>query len=163
MVKNSQKSFYTYLILTILYAAMIFYLSSRQAVPQPSDFLMMDFLLKLAGFIELIGLGSLLIPAYLAYLHLDKLLHAVLFTGFGFLAYLTINNTKAAKYAPIFVLMIGAIYAVTDEVHQSFVVGRTPSSLDFLSDVIGILFAIATVYCVKLIKAPSPQKKEYDN
>ena len=163
MVNNSQKSFYTYLILTVLYATMIFYLSSRQTVPQPSDFLMMDFLLKFAGFIKLIGLEALLIPAYLAYLHLDKFLHVVLFTGFGLLTYLTINNTKAAKYAPILVLMIGAIYAVTDEVHQSFVMGRTPSPLDFISDVIGILLAIATVYCVKLIKVSSPQKKEYDN
>ena len=161
MAENSKNRFYVYLIFVILYALMIFYLSSKQTIPTPLDFIGFDILLKIAGFIERIGLKLLLAPFYLAYLHLDKFLHVVLYAGLGFLLYFTISNTKSAKYAPILVLMIGTIYGITDEVHQSFVVGRSASFFDLFADIIGISLAIMAVHCVKLLKLLLHKKVSY--
>lgn len=42
----------------------------------------------------------------------------------------------------LFVLLIGSIYAMSDELHQSFVPGRMPDIFDFLVDVIGIILSL---------------------
>lgn len=149
--QNSQKIFYTYLILTVSYAAMIFYFSSKPTSPKPPDFIRLEILITFKDFIGRIGLNFLLILINLTHIHLDKLLHLILYAGFGFLLYFTIKHTNAAKYASILVILIGAIYGFTDEIHQSFVEGRTASPIDFIFDVIGVILFIGMVNLVKFL------------
>ena len=42
-------------------------------------------------------------------------------------------------------LLTGVLYAISDEVHQSFVPGRGPSVQDVLIDSLGVIFGILVV------------------
>jgi len=54
------------------------------------------------------------------------------------LNYEDLNELKSISYP----LMIGAIYAASDEFHQSFVLGRGPSIADVTIDSMGVLTGI---------------------
>ena len=49
--------------------------------------------------------------------------------------------TRAVKREPL-AFLLGSLYAVTDEVHQSFVSGREGSPLDWLVDTIGVALGV---------------------
>jgi len=74
---------------------------------------------------------------------LKKLGHA---SAYGLLAWLYLRalrgNTSAAGRLRLLSLVLAVIYAVTDEVHQSFVPGRHPSPLDVLIDGAGAALAM---------------------
>jgi len=53
----------------------------------------------------------------------------------------TIVLTKKSSRI-FYVLIIGIIYGLTDELHQSFVPGRTSDIYDFLVDLIGIILSL---------------------
>ena len=95
----------------LLFAAAIFWLSSRSGVPHlpgPTD--------KILHFGEFFVFSLLLWRAFAGEL-------------FG----------KFALWRCIAVLLIGCAYALLDEVHQSFVPGRYASIYDWFADVAGIL------------------------
>lgn len=96
--------------LTIIYAAMIFYFSSKPTpLPEgvskaiPSTFL---------HFLEYIGFGILL-----------------------FASFLSSGNKK--KTALLLAVIVAAIYGITDEIHQYFVPGRVCSVIDATADALG--------------------------
>jgi VanZ family protein len=51
---------------------------------------------------------------------------------------------RAVRREPTAVLL-GSLYAVTDEVHQSFVAGRHGSPLDWLIDTAGVVAGVAVM------------------
>jgi hypothetical protein len=73
---------------------------------------------------------------------LDKILHTVLYTGFGFcLSYSLVRvDRKAAGPRLIILILLGAVLGGLDEFHQSFVPGRNPDAADAAVDVLGVLF-----------------------
>jgi len=73
-----------------------------------------------------------------------------------FLIILIKGNSKLKPKQIIWVLIITVIYAIFDEIHQSFVPGRSSTIKDILIDCIGILLAIL-IYPKKEIKT----KKEF--
>ncbi len=91
---------------------------------------------------------------------LDKILHAVGYFFFGasviimsLVNFPTVNKRKKI----IIVMIIGMVYAFSDEIHQSFVPGRDADILDWLADVIGITASLLLYYKTKfgkLIKIP---------
>jgi VanZ family protein len=94
----------------ILYAALIFWLSSLSRVPtgpENSD--------KVFHFFEYFLFAALLWRALRQ--HFQKRMFGRILT----------------------VLLMGAIYAASDEIHQIFVPGRTSSVFDWIADVAGIL------------------------
>jgi len=75
----------------------------------------------------------------------DKLLHLIGFFFYGistqlFINTICINQKKSSRI--FYVLIIGIIYGLTDELHQSFVPGRTSDIYDFLVDLIGIILSL---------------------
>lgn len=60
----------------------------------------------------------------------DKGAHFLEYSGLGLLARGAFGSWPAA-------LMLGAIYGITDEIHQSFVPGRDANGADWLADVLG--------------------------
>ena len=101
---------------TVLYAIAIFLLSSTTSVP-----------------------GE---PPMLDIPHFDKLSHVMLFGGFGLLLFhcgffIFKNDVKKDYWA----FGVGICYAILDEVHQSFVPGRSASVGDVIADTIGIFIA----------------------
>jgi VanZ family protein len=103
-----------YLLLTILYCAALFWLSSTA---NPIRFE----------------------PAFVGE---DKLVHAGLYAGLAFLVSLGMHrrnprpNRPVQFWAPV---VFASLYGVSDEFHQYFVPGRTPDIGDICADAAGAL------------------------
>ena len=100
----------------ILWAGLIFVLSAQPALPGPETFVL-DFIIKKIGHITV-------------YLILYLLLYRAFFT----------QKLSVLKIS-ILIFMIGFVYAMSDEWHQSFVPGRTPTIKDLGFDSLGMLIA----------------------
>jgi uncharacterized membrane protein/VanZ family protein len=136
-----RRKFRIFVALTCVYAVFIFYLSSLSSPPGPQG---IAFLSGVVHFIADLGLGFLLVPVYIVFQHSDKFAHAILYTGFGLLLYLVLRSSRKdvlIKYAAPLSILIGTLYAVTDELHQSFVLYRSASSMDLGADFAGLLCA----------------------
>lgn len=76
----------------------------------------------------------------------DLVAHFIEYSIFGYLLtralYLQSNNS-VRKYAILLGIILGFIYAVFDEFHQSFVPGRVASLSDLTADGLGVLMAQA--------------------
>jgi VanZ family protein len=72
---------------------------------------------------------------------LRKAAHLVIFAVLAFLVMRALGRVRTRD-----VLLIGfaltAVYAASDEVHQSFVVGRSPMVTDVLIDIVGVVVGI---------------------
>ncbi|MEE8168173.1 MAG: VanZ family protein [Candidatus Hydrothermarchaeales archaeon] len=100
----------------LVYAGVIFYLSSLPYVPGSG----------------IVGLEQI-DPERL-------LLHLVEYGIFGFLlfrAFVSTENSSFVERALLLATLIGFFYGITDEVHQYFVPLRSPSIADAISDGIG--------------------------
>jgi VanZ family protein len=108
-----------YWLPVLLYALLIFYLSS---LPHPEDELP-DFIFKKLS---------------------DKFLHLVEYTVLGLLCYRALRRgtgPSVARRAMIITIMAVSFYGMTDEVHQAFVPFRESSWLDWLADTMGGVIA----------------------
>ncbi len=53
---------------------------------------------------------------------------------------LAYGRSRALVKPPhVLLLLLGALYGATDELHQVFVAGRTPDPTDWLADITGLL------------------------
>jgi VanZ family protein len=66
---------------------------------------------------------------------LRKLAHVGEYAVLGALLYRAVRREPAAVF-------LGSLYAVTDEVHQSFVTGRNGSPVDWLIDTAGVVAGV---------------------
>lgn len=80
---------------------------------------------------------------------LRKIAHAAEFGILTFLAYKAFNleNKPKTKKALILAFVFSFCYAISDEIHQSFVLGRQASVLDVGIDSLGII--LVTFYLAK--------------
>jgi VanZ family protein len=108
-------NFLYYLVPPFLYAALIFYLSNQSDLKPPVEFKMSD-----------------------------KLIHVLEFGMLSFLVMRAIKKTKTGitGIRPFVMGMAGTwIYAISDEIHQYFVPGRSCSLGDIIADGAGIFIA----------------------
>jgi VanZ family protein len=104
----------------------IFCFSSIPSKAMP-NFGLIDFLVKKGG--HALGFGLLALSYYYGY------------TG---------NWFEWKPLRAISALILAALFAVTDEYHQSFVPGRQPSVTDIMIDVVGSGVAlIAAMWCIR--------------
>ena len=81
----------------------------------------------------------------LSFFSVDKLLHIIEYFLLGFLLF---NSLVSKTNFPIILcLFLGGAFAVLDEVYQSTVIGRVPSSFDVIADFIGLTLSI---FCNKI-------------
>lgn len=74
----------------------------------------------------------------------DKVVHAGLYTVLGLaLAYARFCGPSAIPHG--MVIVIGAFYGASDEWHQHFVPGRSPSWGDWVADVAGVVLGYGLV------------------
>ena len=95
----------------------------------------------------------------------DKVAHIVEYAIFGFFirrALVFQNNEFIQKYANHLTLLIGSLYAVSDEIHQAFVPGRHADVGDVIADILGIILVLAVYFCVKQIKKWSIRKSVFE-
>lgn len=92
-----------------------------------------------------------------------KLAHFTLYALGGFLIYNLKLNNKNVKNNLILTIIIGFIYAISDEIHQLFVPGRSGLVTDVLIDTLGIttgaLIYIFLLKCVQKVKNSIKQNK----
>jgi len=73
----------------------------------------------------------------------DKVLHFAAYAGLGgLLAY----GGAPAALGPLPLIAIGSMYGASDEVHQSFVPGRTPDLLDWVADTLGVIAVVLAAH-----------------
>lgn len=83
-----------------------------------------------------------LTPPKIEFILLDKLVHFVIYAFLSYLLFLAFFKTGKNlfhKNAHLFSISIGILYALTDELHQKFVPGRSCDFFDFLADGIGVI------------------------
>lgn len=112
------KSFIVAFLPAIAWATFIFILSSQQQLPSPSSTLY-NYLFKKAAHITVYFVLSWLIDRGLSQ---------------------TTTLSKHTRFRATF--MVCLFYAISDEVHQSYIPGRTASLFDIGFDTIGIIFGV---------------------
>ncbi len=80
-----------------------------------------------------------------------KVAHFCVYAVLGVSTYMLVvtNFGKNGKKAIFTALIVCALYAVTDEVHQLFIEGRSGSGKDVLLDSAGALFGISFIHTAK--------------
>lgn len=83
--------------------------------------------------------------------HFDKLVHVVLFAGFGFLWFQAARSRRGLTW----VLVAGVALAVFTEFGQALpIVGRDSDPFDGLADVVGLLIGLASGYAFNGLLSP---------
>jgi len=140
--------FFLFMFLSIIYAAFIFYLSSQSDLTDHIGFLKKSNFRELVIILEDMGFDTIRDISHIIYDNYDKILHFGLYAGFGTVLYLTMHFSKRTfirKYAVVIAFIIGVLYAITDEYHQSFVAGRSSNIADWMADCAGIAFSVITM------------------
>ncbi len=88
------------------------------------------------------------IPDVLEFWNSDKLLHGIAYGGLATLAFVAARNPWTAWF-----MAVG--YGVVDEIHQSYVPGRSCSGLDLVADALGAALAVTVAAAWLRRRAPS--------
>ncbi|MDQ1144181.1 VanZ family protein [Bacillus sp. SORGH_AS 510] len=67
-------------------------------------------------------------------------------TVFGILAFLLFKSVETSNFSYLLAWILTALYAMSDEYHQSFMPGRTATYKDVLIDSFGALVVLSVVY-----------------
>ena len=94
-----------------------------------------------------------------------KIAHFSIYTLVGLLLKNLFNTYDIKeKYKIIYSLIIGIIYAISDEIHQKFVPGRSAQITDVMLDSMGVALGILLVMLViEIIKKTKKHKKSQKN
>jgi len=85
-------------------------------------------------------------------LHARKCAHGTIYFILGILIYCLVNIVN--KCNPYIVSTLFCfIYAITDEVHQLFVSGRTSSFVDIIIDTLGCILGLIFIYIIKKVRS----------
>lgn len=77
----------------------------------------------------------------------DKLIHAVVYGALGVML-LGTQPLRAGRYTWQQIgasVLIASLYGASDELHQSFIPGRSPEVADWIADTLGALAAVLAV------------------
>ena len=91
-----------------------------------------------------------------------KIAHFSIYTAVGLLLMALISTFEMKEKNRIIIsLIIGIIYASSDEIHQSFVPGRSPMITDVMIDTMGVMLGILLIMLGKaIIKKYKKNSKE---
>lgn len=67
--------------------------------------------------------------------------------GFSILLHVaTLQSRMTIRYPKLISMLIGVLYACSDELHQAFVGGRAPAITDVVIDSVGVLFGVMVMF-----------------
>jgi len=133
MLRVFEKNRWLSIIITLVIALVIFILSDISNLSSKGSFLM------------------------------SVLYHIVIFFLFCLFLFISIKGKKKVSVLQIFlVLIISIVYALFDEVHQSYVIGRSGNFFDVLYNTIGIFFAVFLFSLRKTGKYEKIEEKAYE-
>ena len=82
-----------------------------------------------------------------------KIAHFSLYTVVGGIAMILLNTYKIKENTKFLnSLIIGILYAISDEIHQIFIPGRSAQITDVVIDAMGVLFGVLFIMFVLKIK-----------
>lgn len=92
----------------------------------------------------------------------DKIYHAIAYFVYGIAVQLAVvawsRTSTPNRLEAVVVVLIGSLYGLSDEIHQTFVIGRDGSLADLVADVVGVtlsLLLLPTVRRSLLHRSPS--------
>jgi len=168
MLKIGKSRFFV--VITILYAIFVFYLSVSSGVGDIKHFLKFGLGHPLQNILIANDMSS--VSKFMV-----DCLHAVqdasldpghigIYFGFGVLLYfvfLTSKNPALVRYSAICAVFIGTAYGILNEVFQSFLPYRTASVADAVSNLIGLVLAqIFVIFFVLALKMILDKKKSIE-
>lgn len=89
----------------------------------------------------------------------DKMAHTIEYAGLGFLIARLLFHSypKKIKWMILLAPILGALYGVSDEFHQSFVPGRDSSGWDVLADFFGSSLGVLVYVAIHRLQRLIPQ------
>lgn len=90
----------------------------------------------------------------------DKLLHLLAYAGLALCVYRALAGSLRGRFAirpAVLAFIVTVAYGVSDEIHQSFVPGRTPELYDVGADAVGALAALVAIGAWGIIRASDSQ------
>lgn len=135
------------IILLVFWMALIFFLSAQIAndSTETTNFVI-DILYKLYKGLN-IGDLSVLDFTEIVFKPVRKLAHFGEFAILGILMYLNVKEYKKNRVV-LFALVLSALYALSDEIHQIFVPGRACTFVDMCIDTSGALIGILLIHLI---------------
>ena len=125
------------LILVIVWMIVIFIMSSFDAsISADQSNIIVDIISKLFNVTDITNLTIIV----------RKVAH---FMEYFILGLLLINLFRNNKKVYLYTMVIGGIYAISDEIHQLFVPGRSCDIKDVIIDTFGIVFSIIIIFAYK--------------
>lgn len=95
-------------------------------------------------------------PTYWPDFFAKKTAHVIEYAILSILLYRALKNSGVKKEkAMIYSVLVAFVYAITDEMHQSFIPVRTPKVRDVIIDTLGAGFS---VFCVWKLLPKAPRK-----
>ncbi|KKG67697.1 VanZ family protein [Methanosarcina mazei] len=168
MLKLRKSRFFV--VITILYAIMVFYLSVSAGVGDIKHFLKFGLGYPLQNILianDMSSISKFMIDCLHAVQNasLDPG-HIGIYFGFGVLLYfvfLTSKNPALIRYSAICAVFIGTAYGILNEIFQSFLPYRTASVEDAISNLIGVVLAqIFVILFVLVLKSVLDRKKSVE-
>lgn len=137
-----------FLILSIIWMAIIFYMSNQ---PSNISSAQSGNLIELLKTTPIIGtVLKTLLESDSAQLVIRKSAHMLSYCTLAVLWIMALHdNDKGLIKTSIIAFIITFIYACTDEIHQLFIQGRSGEFRDVLVDSIGALIGLGIVYFIK--------------
>lgn len=80
---------------------------------------------------------------------MDKVLHFLAFFMFGVFLQLAIYGNMKGRRLALLVILLGAVFGLSDEFHQSFVPGRDADIFDLIADIAGV---ISSLFLLKFVR-----------
>jgi VanZ family protein len=77
--------------------------------------------------------------------HSDKLIHFIAYFIYGLSLQLALLCIKNKTKFILSTVLIGSLYAASDEFHQSFISGREADIFDWYADCAGIIFSLSLI------------------
>jgi len=144
-VKITSKKILTF-ILIILWMGLVFYFSSQASdVSSELSGGITRFILEKIGVLE----GKTIEEQGIIETIVRKLAHYSIYTLGGILIMLHIDLYKISDKRKIFLSWtLGTIYAITDEIHQLFVAGRSGEIRDVCIDTLGVITGICILMLI---------------
>ncbi len=143
------------IILILLWMVLVFYLSNQ--VADDSSKLSGGITRKILEILHILD-GKTLEQQAIIETIVRKLAHFCLYTLGGILVLLHINLYKISYKRKVIISWIfGTIYAISDEIHQLFIPGRSGEIRDVCIDSLGIIIGITLLF--KFLKFIERRKK----
>lgn len=141
------------LMLTVMICMVIFKFSSEDSGESTSTSdLVINYIININPFTKHLDIVQKEEIKEQMKLPIRKLAHFSIYTLLGISVMCHISTYKINKYKKITIsLLIGMMYAISDEIHQLFIPGRSGQVTDVLIDSIGFLFGISVILLMQKI------------